>query len=138
LAFCRFAEATRALGLRNVLATDREADMGKTPSDNDFTRHGQARCLQRNRRPQDARLLRDYGRRERSVGGGATSVMLDKQGRAELLDAGVAPDLVQRLGRYAVVLGEGGEVITILVPSRHRGRRYRHGLAARRHRPARR
>lgn len=99
----------------------------------DFSRHAQKRCRQRGVRIQDARLLLEQGRREHSVRGGATSLMLGADGRDDLLAAGVPPDLVAKLGRLALVLGPSGLVATVVVPSRRQGRRYRRGMTGRRH-----
>lgn len=101
--------------------------MGQRPMQTDLTIHAHGRCRQRGIRLNDARLLLQAGRREHAVRGGATSLMLGTDGRDELLEAGVAPDLVAKLGRLAVVLAPSGEVVTVLVPSRRRGRRYRRG-----------
>ncbi len=59
------------------------------------------------------------------VGGGCISVTLSRAAAEEALAEGYPPALLDRLCRRAMVVADNGDLVTLLIPHRRRGRRYR-------------
>jgi hypothetical protein len=88
------------------------------------------------RRKHDLELLFDEGDRDVPVGDGRVSITLTRRAAAALRAEGIAAAVLDRARRRAIIIDQNGNAITIVIPSRRRGRRYRR--RAMRHRGGRR
>jgi hypothetical protein len=105
-------------------------------SDRQVNRHLRERCQQRGVRKHDLGLLLEEADREVPVGDGRVSLTLTRRAAAMLRAEGVVTAVVERTRRRALIIDRDGNAITIVVPSRRRGRHYRR--RAKRHHGARR
>jgi hypothetical protein len=95
-------------------------------------RHLRRRCQQRGVRKIDLQALIDLADRVVPVGGGRVAITLTPRAAAMLRTEGVAASLLDRVSRLAAVVGENGDLITVVVPSGRRGRHYRRDVRRRR------
>jgi hypothetical protein len=95
-------------------------------------RHLHKRCQQRGVRKVDLQALLDWADRVVAVGGGRVAITLTRRAAAALRAQGIAPSLVERARKRAVVMNADGDTITVVVPSGRRGRHYRRGAKRRR------
>jgi hypothetical protein len=95
-------------------------------------RHLRKRCQQRGVRKLDLETLLDGSDRVVAVGGGRVAITLTSRAAAALRAEGVAPGVLERARRRAVVIDASGDTITVVVPSGRRGRHYRRGTRRRR------
>jgi hypothetical protein len=101
-------------------------------------RHLRKRCQQRGVPKRDLNILLDWADRVVPVGGGRVVITLTRQAAILLLAKGTAASLIDRARKRALVVNADGDVITVVVPSGRRGRRYRRDARRRRRLPRRR
>jgi hypothetical protein len=98
-------------------------------------RHLRTRCQQRGVLARELQVLLEEADCLAAVGGSCVSMTLTRSAvatlRAEGRAEGTAVAYLDRVGKRAVVIGGDGTAITVLIPSRRKGRRYRHGRTGR-------
>jgi hypothetical protein len=94
--------------------------------------HARTRCQQRGVHSRALRALLIYADRHVHIGSSCTAITLSRTGAAELRREGCSDGDVDRAMRQAAVIGPDGTLVTVLVPSGRRGRRYRCGINGRR------
>jgi hypothetical protein len=87
--------------------------------------HANQRMRQRGVRSTELMLLLLEADRETPVGEGCIALTISNARGGELLAEGYQQSVVERARKIAVVASATGEVMTILRPQGHRGRRYR-------------
>jgi hypothetical protein len=90
-------------------------------------RHLHMRCQQRGVSRGDLEALLDAADHLVPVGRGCMAMTLSRHAAAALQADGVAVAVLDRARRRAVVIDDDGAPVTVLVPSRRHGRRYRNG-----------
>jgi hypothetical protein len=108
-----------------VKSTESEAD---TSDDARFSKHAKRRKRQRGIRDADLVLLMLEADRETPVGDGCVALSVSVRRRRELLAQGYPLSAVERAARIAAIESADGEIVTVLRPLGHRGRRYRKAL----------
>jgi len=101
--------------------------------DAEFSNHAAQRARKRGFRSADLELLLFGADREAPVGSGCVALSISRRRRRELLAEGYPPGAVARAAAIAAVEGTDGQIVTVLRPHGHRGRRYRRTF--RTHRP---
>jgi hypothetical protein len=96
-----------------------------TRDDARFSNHAKRRSRQRGVRDADLVLLLFEADREVPVGDGCVAMSISRSRRRELLAEGHPPSTVDRAAGIAAVESADGEIVTVLRPHGHRGRRYR-------------
>ena len=93
--------------------------------------HLRTRCQQWGVIQRELQALLDAADRLVPVGSSCVSVTVSRSAiaalRAEGRAEGTAVAYLDRVGKRAAVIGVDGVPITVLTPSRRKGRRYRHG-----------
>jgi hypothetical protein len=92
--------------------------------------HGRARCRQRGTSNQTLAALLEWADVEIPVGAGATALSMSSQAEDEMHVEGLAPQLIDRARRRALVEADG-KIITVIVGRRAGSRRYRRALCGR-------
>jgi hypothetical protein len=113
-----------------VKAAESEAD---TYDHGRISNHATWRTQQRGVRDADLLLLLFGADREAPVGEGCVALSISRKCRKELLAEGYPPSAVDRAARITAVESPDGEIVTVLRPRGHRGKRYR--KAFHNHRP---
>lgn len=93
--------------------------------------HLRTRCQQRGVPRRDLQALLDGADHLVPVGRNCVAMTLSRHGAAALQAEGTAVADLDRVRRRAVVVDGDGTPITLLIPSRRRGRPYRHGRIGR-------
>ncbi|MCG7354509.1 hypothetical protein ACX4M5_10640 [Roseomonas mucosa] len=87
--------------------------------------HGRARARHRGTTQSMMAALAALADLDVPVGGGCVSVTLSRTAAEEAQAEGCPPALLDRLRRRAMVVADNGDLVTLLIPHRRRGRRYR-------------
>ena len=87
--------------------------------------HGRARARHRGTTPRMVATLAALADQAVPVGRGCVSVTLSRGAAEEAQAEGCPPALLDRLRRRAMVIADNGDLVTLLIPHRRRGRRYR-------------
>lgn len=90
-----------------------------------FSSHARQRTQQRGVRLTDIVLVLAERDREIPVGSGCTALTISRRRRKELVAEGYPPCVIDRAARLAVVQSGDGDIVTVLRPNGHRGKRYR-------------
>ncbi len=101
-------------------------------------RHLRKRCQQRGVSKIELRALLDWADRVVPVGGGRWAITLTPWAANLLLAQEIAPGLIERARKRALVINADGDVITVVIPTGRRGRHYRRDARRRRQRARRR
>jgi hypothetical protein len=96
-----------------------------TSDEGRFSNHARQRARQRGVRDADLLLLLVAADREAPVGEGCVALSISRQRCGELLAEGYPLSAVDRAAKIAAVESAVGEIVTVLRPRGHRGRRYR-------------
>jgi len=104
-----------------------------TRKDARFSNHARWRAQQRGIRSADLVLLLFGADREAPVGDGCIAISISRGRRGELVAEGYPPSTVERAAKIAAVESPDGDIVTVLRPRGHRGRRYRRAFHT--HRP---
>jgi len=105
-----------------VQATEKESNALKGAQ---FSNHARQRAGQRGVRMTELYLVIAEGDRVTPVGSNCVALAISRERRKELVAEGYPPSVVDRAARLALVESPDGEIITVLHPNGHRGRRYR-------------
>jgi hypothetical protein len=87
--------------------------------------HGRTRARQRGMTLRMMAAMAALADHAVPVGGGCVSLTLSRAAAEEARAEGFAPALLDHLRRRAMVVADNGELVTLLIPDRQRGRRYR-------------
>jgi hypothetical protein len=93
--------------------------------DGRISNHARRRTQQRGVRDADLVLLLFGADRESPVGEGCVALSISRKCRRELLAEGFPPSAVDRAARITAVESPEGEIVTVLRPRGHHGKRYR-------------
>lgn len=98
-----------------------------------LTRHAQCRVQQRGIRPAIVALILEHSDWEQHVGGGCISLRLSCIQREHLKKTGISAQLIEMTEKVVLVVGQSGQIVTVLHDVGRRGRRYRPQNHARLH-----